>query len=106
MTSDLNREFWDERVPIHTASDFYDVEGFKAGREPLQSFELEDLGDVSGRLLVHLQCHFGLDTLAWARLEPAEATAVQLTAVIADGKKSVTAWSTAVLGPALRTTRV
>jgi SAM-dependent methyltransferase len=67
MTSDLNREFWDERVPIHTASDFYDVEGFKAGREPLQSFELEDLGDVSGRSLVHLQCHFGLDTLSLAR---------------------------------------
>ena len=67
MTSDLNREFWDERVPIHTASDFYDVEGFKGGREPLQSFELEDLGDVSGRSLVHLQCHFGLDTLSLAR---------------------------------------
>ena len=52
MTSELNRAFWDERVPIHTASDFYDVESFKAGREPLQSFELEDLGDVSGRSLV------------------------------------------------------
>jgi SAM-dependent methyltransferase len=67
MTSDLNREFWDERVPLHTSSDFYDVEGFKAGREPLETFELEDLGDVSGRSLVHLQCHFGLDTLSWAR---------------------------------------
>src|SRR6187397_2625836 len=44
--------------------------------------------------------------LAWATLEPGEATAVQLTAVIADGKKSVTAWSTAVLGPALLTTMV
>ena len=67
MTSDHNRAFWDERVPIHTASDFYDVEGFKAGREPLQDFELGDLGDVSGLSLVHLQCHFGLDTLSWAR---------------------------------------
>ena len=67
MTSDHNRSFWDERVPIHTASDFYDVEGFKAGREPLQDFELGDLGDVSGLSLVHLQCHFGLDTLSWAR---------------------------------------
>jgi SAM-dependent methyltransferase len=67
VTSDPNRAFWDERVPIHTASDFYDVEGFKAGREPLEAFELEDLGDVSGRALVHLQCHFGLDTLSWAR---------------------------------------
>ena len=67
MTSDHNRAFWDERVPIHTASDFYDVEGFKAGREPLQDFELGDLGDVTGLSLVHLQCHFGLDTLSWAR---------------------------------------
>jgi SAM-dependent methyltransferase len=67
MTSDLNRAFWDERVPIHTASDFYDVEGFKAGREPLEDFELEELGHVSGRSLAHLQCHFGLDTLSWAR---------------------------------------
>ena len=67
MTSDLNRAFWDERVPIHTASEFYDVEGFKAGREPLEDFELEAVGDVSGRSLVHLQCHFGRDTLSWAR---------------------------------------
>ena len=44
--------------------------------------------------------------LAAATLEPAEATAVQLTAVIADGNTSVTAWSTAVLGPALLTTMV
>src|SRR5262245_28564914 len=48
----------------------------------------------------------GLLPLAWATLEPGEATAVQLTEVIADGKKSVTAWSTAVLGPWLRTTMV
>jgi 2-polyprenyl-3-methyl-5-hydroxy-6-metoxy-1,4-benzoquinol methylase len=67
VASEINRAFWDERVPIHTASEFYDVEGFKAGRETLQGFELEALGDVSGRSLVHLQCHFGLDTLSWAR---------------------------------------
>lgn len=67
MTSELNRAFWDERVPIHTASEFYDVAGFKSGRETLQPFELEALGDVSGRSLVHLQCHFGLDTLSLAR---------------------------------------
>jgi len=33
VASEINRAFWDERVPIHTASEFYDVEGFKAGRE-------------------------------------------------------------------------
>ena len=63
MTSDVNRAFWDERVPIHTASDFYDVEAFKAGELTLQPFEIKELGDVRDKTLVHLQCHFGLDTL-------------------------------------------
>src|SRR5690348_6243995 len=66
--SELNRAFWDERVPIHTASDFYDVEGFLAGATALRQFEPVELGDVRGLSLVHLQCHFGLDTLSWARL--------------------------------------
>jgi SAM-dependent methyltransferase len=66
--SELNRSWWDERVPLHVASDFYDVEAFKAGAGTLRPFELDEVGDVSGRSLVHLQCHFGLDTLSWARL--------------------------------------
>src|SRR5579875_3392750 len=44
--------------------------------------------------------------LVWATLEPGEASAVQLTEVMAEGNKSVTCWSTAVLGPALLTTMV
>jgi SAM-dependent methyltransferase len=63
----LNRALWDERVPIHVTGDFYDVEGWLAGREALQPFEIEALGDVSGRTLFHPQCHFGQDTLSWAR---------------------------------------
>jgi SAM-dependent methyltransferase len=59
---------WDERVPIHMESAFYDVPGFKAGRSTLQPFEVEELGPVVNRELVHLQCHIGLDTLSWARL--------------------------------------
>jgi SAM-dependent methyltransferase len=62
-----NRANWNERVAIHVASDFYDVPGFKAGADPLRGFEIEEIGDVTGKSLVHLQCHFGLDTLAWAR---------------------------------------
>ncbi len=64
---ETNRANWDERVPIHTGGDFYDVESFKAGQERLRPFELEEVGDVSGRDLLHLQCHFGIDTLSWAR---------------------------------------
>ncbi len=62
-----NRENWDERVPIHVSGEFYDVEGFKAGAERLRPFELAEVGDVAGKDLVHLQCHFGVDTLNWAR---------------------------------------
>jgi 2-polyprenyl-3-methyl-5-hydroxy-6-metoxy-1,4-benzoquinol methylase len=62
-----NREFWDERVPIHVGSGFYDVERFEAGAETLRPFEIEEMGSVEGKGLVHLQCHFGLDSLSWAR---------------------------------------
>ncbi|MBL8778488.1 MAG: methyltransferase domain-containing protein [Acidimicrobiales bacterium] len=65
---DANRQMWDERVPIHVDSDFYGVADFKAGRQTLEPFEIEEMGPVRDRELVHLQCHFGLDTLSWARL--------------------------------------
>ncbi len=64
---ETNRANWDERVPIHTSGDFYDVASFKAGDERLRPFEIEEVGDVSGKSLLHLQCHFGMDTLSWAR---------------------------------------
>ncbi|MDP8901455.1 MAG: class I SAM-dependent methyltransferase [Actinomycetota bacterium] len=64
---ETNRASWDERVPIHVCGEFYDVAGFKAGKEHLRPFELEEMGDVSGKELLHLQCHFGKDTLGWAR---------------------------------------
>jgi SAM-dependent methyltransferase len=64
---ELNRALWDERVPIHVTGDFYDVEGFLAGRSSVRPFELDELGEVTGCSLVHPQCHFGQDTLSWAR---------------------------------------
>jgi SAM-dependent methyltransferase len=63
-----NRDFWDDRVAAHVASDFYGVERFLDGWSPLRPFEVDEMGPVDGLDLVHLQCHFGLDTLAWARL--------------------------------------
>jgi SAM-dependent methyltransferase len=62
-----NRALWDEWTPIHERSEFYDVEGWKAGRRPLHGFVVDEVGDVAGKDLLHLQCHFGLDTLAWAQ---------------------------------------
>ena len=64
---EANRANWDERVPIHASGEFYDVAAFRAGQERLQPFEIAEVGDVSGKDLLHLQCHFGIDTLSWAR---------------------------------------
>ncbi|MDV9192651.1 class I SAM-dependent methyltransferase [Streptomyces sp. SR27] len=64
---EANRARWDERVPIHAASAFYDLDTFRAGKDALRDFELAEVGDVTGRSLLHLQCHIGLDTLSWAR---------------------------------------
>ena len=64
----INRRNWNERTPVHAASDFYNVEGFKGGRITLTGLERREVGDVSGKTLLHLQCHFGVDTMSWARL--------------------------------------
>jgi SAM-dependent methyltransferase len=63
-----NRANWDAWTAINAASANYDVAGFKAGKLSLNRIEREELGDVAGKSLLHLQCHFGLDTLSWARL--------------------------------------
>src|SRR5918992_1340625 len=63
-----NRALWDEWTEIHVGSDFYDVAGFKAGRINPRDYEIDEVGDVLGKKLLHLQCHFGIDTLSWARL--------------------------------------
>jgi predicted methyltransferase len=63
-----NRALWDEWTPIHVRSDFYDVEGWTSGAKvDLYPLLVDEVGDVAGKDLLHLQCHFGLDTLAWAR---------------------------------------
>lgn len=63
----MNRIAWDSRVAAHFDSRFYDVKGFLSGETSLREIELAELGDVRGKSLLHLQCHFGLDTLSWER---------------------------------------
>ncbi len=65
---DANKDGWNKRTEIHKESTFYDVESFKTGKTSLNQIEINELGNVSGNDLLHLQCHFGLDTLSWARL--------------------------------------
>ena len=73
---DGNRALWDEITPVHLRS--YGVERFLAGEPWLPREIIDQVGAVSGRSLLHLQCHFGLDTLAWARLG-AEVTGVDFS---------------------------
>ncbi len=82
-----NKALWNAKTPIHDTSEFYDVASFKQGLSSLRSVELEELGDVKGKSLLHLQCHFGLDTLSWAR-EGAQVTGMDFSdAAIARAKE-------------------
>jgi SAM-dependent methyltransferase len=65
---EMNRAGWDRRAEVHFRSKFYNVDGFLNGDSSLREIERAELKLVSGRRLLHLQCHFGLDTLSWARL--------------------------------------
>jgi len=59
---------WDEAAPLHASSELYDLDGFRAGRNDIRPFEIDELGPISGLELLHLQCDLGTDTLSWARL--------------------------------------
>jgi len=85
---ELNRAGWDRRAEVHARSKFYDVEGFLGGASSLREIELSELTDVAGRRLLHLQCHFGLDTLSWARLG-AICTGVDLSPVAIEQARSL-----------------
>ncbi|RAJ14502.1 class I SAM-dependent methyltransferase [Olleya aquimaris] len=65
---EANKATWNDKVKVHAKSDMYDLEAFKKGKNSLMTYELKALGDVSGKSLLHLQCHFGQDTLSWSRL--------------------------------------
>ncbi len=64
----VNRKSWNEKVAIHVGSDFYDVAGFLKGNTSLNEIELSLLGDIKGKRILHLQCHFGQDSISLARM--------------------------------------
>lgn len=74
----INRENWNKRTPIHWESSFYNNEAFIAGVNPLNEIELNLLGDVKGKSILHLQCHFGQDSIALNRLG-AKVTGIDLS---------------------------
>lgn len=66
-----NQANWNERTHIHAASRLYHLDGYIADPHKISGvvqFDMPDLGDVSGKTLLHLQCHIGTDTLSLARL--------------------------------------
>ncbi|MFI9231186.1 class I SAM-dependent methyltransferase [Streptomyces rimosus] len=74
-----NRAMWDERVPLHLASDYYDQDGFRRRRDVIRDFEVAEVGDVTGRTLLHLQCHIGQDTLSWVHRGAAHAVGLDFS---------------------------
>ncbi|CDF78905.1 methyltransferase [Formosa agariphila KMM 3901] len=85
----INKATWNIKTETHLASDFYDVEGFINGNSSLNTIELELLGDVQGKKILHLQCHFGQDSLSLARLG-AQVTGVDLSDVAIKNANSLT----------------
>ncbi|MFX1282588.1 MAG: class I SAM-dependent methyltransferase [Promethearchaeota archaeon] len=65
---EANRKRWDELADVHYKSEFYNVKEFKKGGISISELEIKEVEDVKGKKLLHLQCHFGKDTLSWARL--------------------------------------
>ena len=64
----INKQSWNKRTETHLTSEFYDVIGFLKGNTSLNTIELDLLGDIKGKSVLHLQCHFGQDTISLQRL--------------------------------------
>ncbi len=74
----VNKQNWNSRTDVHIASEFYDNANFLKGKSTLNAIELELLGDMSNKKILHLQCHFGQDTMTFSRMG-AKATGVDLS---------------------------
>ena len=64
----INKQLWNNKVKIHVESDFYNNDHFIKGKSSLNPIELELLGNVEGKSILHLQCHFGQDTISLSRM--------------------------------------
>ncbi len=84
-----NRDAWNARALLHVVSKFYAVEEFVAGENSLSAIELDLLGDVRGKRILHLQCHFGQDTLSMARMG-ADATGLDISDTALDEARKLT----------------
>jgi len=81
---------WDERTPIHLASRFYDVAG-RAAEDWFAAYEWADLDDLSGKDVLHLQCHLGTETIAFARRGARTVTGLDLSGAAVDAARRIAA---------------
>jgi 2-polyprenyl-3-methyl-5-hydroxy-6-metoxy-1,4-benzoquinol methylase len=75
---EINKETWNTKTGIHYESGFYIKQAFATAKNSLNSYEINALGDVTDKSLLHLQCHFGQDSLSWAN-KGAQVTAVDIS---------------------------
>lgn len=85
---EINRQSWNNRVETHLKSEFYDLDGFMDGKTSLNEIELNLLGDIKGKTILHLQCHFGQDTISLSRLG-AEVTGIDLSDKAIESAKQI-----------------
>ena len=84
----LNRDTWNLKTGVHIASDFYNMEAFLEGQNSLNSIELDLLGNIEGKSVAHLQCHFGQDSLSMSRMG-ADVVGLDLSDVAIDKAKEL-----------------
>ena len=75
---EINKQSWNKRTEVHFGSEFYDNKTFIEGRNSLNDIEMPLLSDISGKSVLHLQCHFGQDTISLSRMG-AQATGIDLS---------------------------
>jgi SAM-dependent methyltransferase len=87
---EINKQSWNGRVDAHIKSEFYGVEEFIKGKTSLQEIELNLLGDIKNKSILHLQCHFGQDTISLSRMG-AKATGIDLSDKAIESAKDLNA---------------
>ncbi|HYZ32637.1 MAG TPA: methyltransferase domain-containing protein [Crenalkalicoccus sp.] len=83
-----NRASWDERVGVHLGPRGYDLSGLRAGDGRLNAIEEAELPPVRGRRVLHLQCHFGADSLTLAQ-RGAEVVGLDFSAPAIDAARAL-----------------
>ena len=86
----INKHSWNNRTDTHLKSDFYNLEAFLNGASSLNPIELALLGELKGKSILHLQCHFGQDSISLSRVG-AEVTGVDLSDKAIDNARKIAA---------------